>query len=349
MNFWNWIQDRINDFNKGSEADLAFRQGVYQRQQGNYVKAIEYFTRALDLNPRHVSAYIYRGHVRRQTGDMEGARHDYDAAFRLDPFAAADWANMPLPNGPDSAHKTAHGAESDFSDAPAETAPAGVQPSTYILQGQDYLERNNLRRAIEAFSRAIELSPNDPRAFEGRATAHFQAGNTHAALADYDEAVRINPASATNHINRGLMHYFKQTFDSAIEDFSRAIELNPGYAMAYNNRATVYRDQQDYERALADYNRALDLEPRNPVTLLNRGDTYALMGDYYQALDDYNKAMYLDRENPDVYLSRAKSRSANGDKMGAISDYRKFLDLGGADKHNNRAEIEQIIKDLRLK
>jgi tetratricopeptide (TPR) repeat protein len=345
MNFWNWIQNRISDFNKSSEADLAFRQGVYQRQQGNYDKALEFFTRALDLNPRHVSAYIYRGHVRRQTGDTEGARRDYDAAFRLDPFAAADWANMPLPNGPDSAHPT----EAEFGGGPTETIPEGVQPSSYIRRGQDNLERNNLRHALEAFNKAIELSPNDPRAFEGRATAHFQAGNVQDALNDYDEAIRLNPANATNHINRGLMHYFNQNSDAAIEDFSHAIELNPAYAMAYNNRATVYRDQQDYEKALADYSLALDLEPRNPVTLLNRGDTYALMDDHYRALDDYNKAMYLDRDNPDVYLSRAKSRSANGDKMGAISDYRKFLDLGGADKHNNRAEIEQIIKDLRLK
>jgi len=93
MGFLKWLQDQLNSFNSSAEADLAFRQGVYQRQQEDYQRALEFFDKALELNPKHVSALINRGHVRKQLGDNEGAQRDYEAAYELDPFAASTWVN----------------------------------------------------------------------------------------------------------------------------------------------------------------------------------------------------------------------------------------------------------------
>ncbi|MFY9317353.1 MAG: tetratricopeptide repeat protein [Burkholderiales bacterium] len=47
-----------------------------------------YYNRALELDPRHVSAYNNRGAAKRTKGDFDGAIADYDRALELDPRSA---------------------------------------------------------------------------------------------------------------------------------------------------------------------------------------------------------------------------------------------------------------------
>ncbi len=49
------------------------------------------------------------------------------------------------------------------------------------------------RRTIAAFDRAIQLNPNDARAYNDRGMARSKLGDNRGAIADYNEAVRINP------------------------------------------------------------------------------------------------------------------------------------------------------------
>jgi tetratricopeptide (TPR) repeat protein len=57
-------------------------------EPGDYEKGIRDFTRTLELNPKHVPAYIFRALLYMRKGDYLSAHRDLDQALRLDPKLA---------------------------------------------------------------------------------------------------------------------------------------------------------------------------------------------------------------------------------------------------------------------
>jgi Flp pilus assembly protein TadD len=61
------------------------------RQQGthNFARSLQHYNRALELKPDLARAYMYRGVLFTQMGDMTRARTDYAQLLQLDPELAA--------------------------------------------------------------------------------------------------------------------------------------------------------------------------------------------------------------------------------------------------------------------
>ena len=104
----------------------------------------------------------------------------------------------------------------------------GTLPRWVFQQGNFLLMLGHIDRAIEAYSHAIELNPNN----------------------------------ASTYNNRGAAYERKGDIDRAIQDYTKAIELNLNNAIAYTNRGGAYRDKGDIDRAIEDCNIAIDLETR---------------------------------------------------------------------------------------
>lgn len=65
-----------------------------------------------------------------------------------------------------------------------------VDAITLYIKGNRCLERNELDEAIKYYSKAIELYPNNSRAFYNRALAHESKGETEEAKSDYAQALK---------------------------------------------------------------------------------------------------------------------------------------------------------------
>jgi tetratricopeptide (TPR) repeat protein len=67
------------------DAEYAFQLGRTHYDNSFFEVAIEQFTKAISLNPKHAQAYKYRGIVYDELGEHERAIPAYDEAIRLDP------------------------------------------------------------------------------------------------------------------------------------------------------------------------------------------------------------------------------------------------------------------------
>ena len=119
--------------------------------------AIEHYSRAIELYPDFIEAYLARAQVYFWIDDFDKAIKDYTSVIEIDP----DYASAYVGHGQAYSNKGCYArAIDDFSRA-IEIDPDYA--SAYVGRGCVYLKKDCDARAKEDFSRAIELGDNSAR------------------------------------------------------------------------------------------------------------------------------------------------------------------------------------------
>jgi tetratricopeptide (TPR) repeat protein len=179
------------------DAKAYYDYGLTHRHEGNYDKAISYFSHAIQFDPKNARAYNERGLTYRFKGEYDKAIADYDNTVRLDPTFALAYSN----------------------------------------RGYAYHCKGEYDRAIADYDHAIQLDPKLTLAYSNRARAYRSMGNYDKAIADYGHAIQLDPRFALAYTNRSIAYQYKGEYEKAIEDYGHVIHLNPKDAQAYKNLA----------------------------------------------------------------------------------------------------------------
>lgn len=83
------------------------------------------------------------------------------------------------------------------------------------------------------------------------------------ALADYSQAIELQPEDAKAWHNRGSAYHLLEQWDKAVTDYSKILELQPDSAHAWNDRAVAYSALGQFDKAASDFAAAAGLEPNN--------------------------------------------------------------------------------------
>ncbi len=210
----------------------------------------------------------------------------------------------------------------NVSDDVKETLPEWV-----FQQGNFLMMLGQSDKAIEAYSHAIELNPNNTIAYYNRGIAYGDKGAHDHAISNYSKAIDLQPDYTDAYYNRGNTYSDKGVYNRAITDYNKAIELNPDNAMAYCNRGIAYNCKGAYNRAIADYNKAIELNPELAESYNNRGIAYGSKGAYDRAIADFSKLIDLNPEFALAYHNRGNTYHNKGAYDRAIADFSKSIDL----------------------
>ncbi|WP_410172242.1 tetratricopeptide repeat protein, partial [Dolichospermum planctonicum] len=117
------------------------------------------------------------------------------------------------------------------------------QPQTTTTNNnQKEVNKNELKdkqKAIDDYTQAININPNDADAYNNRGLVRSELGNKQGAIDDYTQAIKINPNYSYAYNNRGIVRSELGNKPGAIDDYTQAIKINPNNAEAYNNRGLV--------------------------------------------------------------------------------------------------------------
>ena len=160
-----------------------------------------------------------------------------------------------------------------------------------------YRATGDHKRAIEDYTHAIELDPNDPDLYAARAWAYYAAGRYGPASSDNWKAIILDPDNPGRYADRARLLRKIGRPEYALSSYGRAIELDPDDPYLYYDRATLYHHELGrYEEAIADYTRAIELEPDNAQFYHQRGLAYEAAGDDVRAIEEYLTAILLDQD-----------------------------------------------------
>ncbi len=252
------------------EAYQAYLRGFHHARKltrEDVRKGMEYFRRALALDPNYAPAYA-------------GLAYGYILGL-------ADWyvpAKEAFPQGKEAARKA---VELDPSLAEAHTFLAVAE----LLYDYDWAG------AEHEFHRAIEVNPKDAAAHYWYGSYLGALGRFEAGMREIKRALELDPLSPeTNHL-LGMHFYYWRRYDEAIEQLRRTLELDSNYFWAEMVLGQAHQQKGQFQEAAAAFERARRVtgeagEPP-PEILAGLIRSYALAGNRVAAMKVFEELKRL--------------------------------------------------------
>jgi tetratricopeptide (TPR) repeat protein len=130
---------------------------------------------------------------------------------------------------------------------------------THIRKGLDHYKENRFKKARDELSQAIEIDPENAKAYFWRARTFIRMGQYDDAIGDLKEVVDLNPRYSPAYDNLGWLFMRRNKFDESLTYLDKSIELKPDNGWAHYMRSRIFFKQGDLQNALENAKTACEL------------------------------------------------------------------------------------------
>ena len=334
---------RLNPLNTDHSANLARLNRTWGQiasdpaQQAEKLRqALEYYRQATNLSPQNAQLFNEWGQVYYILGDQEKALEKYQHSLSVD---------------------------QEYYE-------------TYMLLGDLYLNRQELDKAADAYSKALELT-QIVQAHSALGYIYSQQGNLQKAMEENLAVLELSPNDYASHKNLALLYQQLGRTDEAVAEAQIALELapegdkanleafiaqlRPGQPLGpaqdkpitssneeliqtYLSEGQAYLNENDLERAEEVYAKALELNPNIVQAHSALGYIYAMQGKLQEALDENLKVLESAPNDYPTHKNLAMLYQQLGRTEEAIAEAETALELAPED---DRPALEAFIAQLR--
>ena len=273
------------------EAHELYLKGRYfwnRRTGANLQKAVDYFERAIEKDPKYALAY--------------SGLADCHVLLPVYPELGT-YPRDEMPKALAAAHKA---VELDDTLAEAHTSLGRALASDLQLSA-----------ATSEFKRAIELNPSYATARQWFGECLQSQGRVQDALAELKRAQEVDPLSLVNNALVGFALDTVGQSDEAIAQLHRTIEMDPSFANSHAMLGNVLEHKGQLLEASVEYEKANSLNA-DPINLAQLARAYFLVGRKAEAQQLWDKLKSLSQRQYVPAYSMALVQSALGDKDEAI-------------------------------
>jgi eukaryotic-like serine/threonine-protein kinase len=258
-------------YTENTEAYQFYLKGRYfvtsKRTEEWIKKGIEYFQKAIDLDPNYALAF---------SGIAE--------AYGFLASSTGGWS--PREAYPKAEAAALKALELDDSLGEAHCSLGFAQ----LLYDWNFAE------AEREFKKAIELSPNYPNSHDGYGFYLKAVGRHAEAIEKCKQAQQLDPLSPFAHVSLGYAYYFARDYDRAVEECRKALEMDKHSTFAHRNLGLAFLQQGKLEKAIEALNNAVRFSQGGLAFESYLGFAYAVAGKRNEALEVLASLEDLDRE-----------------------------------------------------
>lgn len=273
-----------------------FEKGLDAIQSDDWGKAVEYFTRATEINPKFKEAY-------------------YKCTFSYIELGKFDLAESTI--------KKAIEIDKNYADA-------------YVELGYINERMKNYDAAKSNLDFAIKLDSTKYWAYYYAGNMYADLGDYENAAFYLSGAIRNNPSKYYNPYKNRASAYFKlKQYSLAKEDYLQVIEIEPQVAEAYYYIGWIENDFEKYESALKYLEKYLTYEPDQLDALYERGFANKKLNKFKEAISDFDQVLAVLEKTPSTSISLSKlykhladSYFGAGNTDSACGYYKKAIDEG---------------------
>lgn len=282
---------------------------LMQAGRGEIEAALASVDRALAIDGKRPSLWMWRGMWSLDMDDAEQAFRDFDKAgsFGLPAAARAGRGRALLHQG------KAHEAVSVLEPLSKEAA----YPSVFYLLGRAYRDSGNLDAARVAFARGDERSPlswvdpwtDDKLEYEVGFRAETQRALRLMRKGQHGDAVDLlrrlqeeqpDDPTVINALSEALSEYGEPR--QAFWVLRRAVAKPSAHYTTHLNIAPFYQGRGDYEAAHEHLDKAIDLSPDAPLPYTRKGLLLQQQRQYAKAREQFRLALERSTNDPNAYF-----------------------------------------------
>ncbi len=218
--------EALADASRGAELDPGWSEAHLElarvlRDLGRDDELMPTLNRVLELDAACLAALLMRGEQHFARGAVGAAFADFDQAVKVDPREPHALVNRAAVHVARGEMKLAH------EDLDRALALSKNLPLAYYNRARIWVAESRWPEAIAQLDRANELKPLDFDTLSCRGLANWQNRNYTRAIEDYTTALAVRPNEPRVLANRGLVRQETGDRAGARADFARALEFAP--------------------------------------------------------------------------------------------------------------------------
>lgn len=249
------------------EAKERKQKAVQEKDAGNaaykkkdFDKAIDHYTKALDLDDQDISYLTNRAAVYLEMGKYEECIKDCDKAVERGRELRSDFKMIAraLTRKGTALVKMAK-CSKDY-----EAAIETFQKALTEHRNPDTLKKlNDVEKAKKELEQQEIFDPKIADEEREKGNDYFKQQDYPQAVKHYTESLRRNPKDARTYSNRAACYTKLAALPEGLKDAEKCIELDPTFSKGYTRKGAIQFFMKEYEKALETYQEGLKHDPQN--------------------------------------------------------------------------------------
>ena len=323
---------------ESSDFAAYYNRGLDLSRSENYLGAVESLKKAIHINPDREEAHRLLGRIYLlYLAKTSEAIESLQTAIRLDPDNPAAHQMLGVAYFRHNQYPEAIQALRQSIELNLEVTPDYPYHPYYDL-GMIYLKQSKFDDAIICFEEAIELDPDQIRAYYSLGNTYIRQGSVqkgaelirkYQSLKPYmnlvshlEIALQQNPDTPERWHQLGRIHAEYGRFEKAIMPLEQSIKLSSNNWEVHNILAVCYMRLNQLDKMQCICETATRLAPNEPNTHNTLGMSQFLQRRYSDATQSFVTAIRLDPHNPEFHENLGETYKRLGESEKAAQEFR---------------------------
>jgi tetratricopeptide (TPR) repeat protein len=242
----------------------------------------------------NAQAHYFLGQALMKTGDLAGAKTEFQEAIKLEPDSALYLQAQTEAYRDSRDYATAK----EFANRLLKLNDKNAQ-AHYLLASVD-LGAKEYQAALDELAIVAQAAPNDPSVHLNMAFAYGGLKKFPESEREFQTAMRLNPQYDGAVGEYVAMLFGTNQAPKALQVASQYVAANPNRAAAYFIYGSALANSKKLDEAIPQYQKAIQLEPKSLLSYMQLGRLYELQGKTDDALGVYQKALTIAPESSGV-------------------------------------------------
>jgi tetratricopeptide (TPR) repeat protein len=244
------LKQAIDDFSQAIAQDPMLTVAYLDRgrvwsQLESHEEAVEDYGVVISRSPKDPTLYIHRAEAHAKQGDYGDAINDLSSAIRLAPNSM-----LARLNRAGCYHHLGQYSRAirDYTRVVQLVPRSREAGFAHRKVGDIYSNIGDARRAVDSYTRALILEPDNGLVYVNRGNKKLALGRFRDAANDFNAAIALDGDLAGAFCGLGNAHVYMGRLDDAVDSFKHALELDPACRSAERNMQETLRVLAEQQR-----------------------------------------------------------------------------------------------------
>lgn len=155
----------------------------------------------------------------------------------------------------------------------------------------------NYEEVIAQINNVLAISSGDMSDYYRRGHSYESLGQFDKAMEDYSKLIELDSNLEVGYLLRGILKTTHISPEEGLFDLDKVIELDPDNTHAYTYRGIANLKLFNYEEALLNFDKVVELDPKNTDALLNKSSALVKIKRYQDAIQAINHLLEINPQD----------------------------------------------------